>query len=128
MRRTLQVCQKRSLQSRGMSREQSKSIQRYSHTMLSQNLSLTLSLLSSLSLFLSLSLSLSLSQLLARYPKSVRILRAYGFFLEEIKNDMETAQLVYRSADELEEAKSRKHRVKSKTKQQKMKHTQSKSQ
>lgn len=47
----------------------------------------------------------------------MRILRAYGLFLEEIKNDMETAQLVYRSADELEEAKSRRHRAKGKDKQ-----------
>ena len=47
-------------------------------------------------------------KLLARYPKSVRVLRAYGVFLEEIKNDIELSQLAFRTSDDLEEELAKK--------------------
>eukprot|EP01116_Phalansterium_solitarium_P017031 TRINITY_DN4101_c0_g1_i5.p1 TRINITY_DN4101_c0_g1~~TRINITY_DN4101_c0_g1_i5.p1 ORF type:complete len:1760 (+),score=718.95 TRINITY_DN4101_c0_g1_i5:237-5516(+) len=43
------------------------------------------------------------AQMLMQFPKSARVLRAYGAFLEEIKNDIELAEMAFRSADMLEE-------------------------
>src|SRR5690348_11949345 len=49
-----------------------------------------------------------------RYPKSTRVLRAFGVFLEEIKNDIELSQMAFRTADEYEEEafklKKKKHK------------------
>ena len=41
---------------------------------------------------------------LVRYPKSSKLLRAYGKFLADMKNDPTTAQKYYTEAEKLEEA------------------------
>ncbi len=41
--------------------------------------------------------------LVRRYPSSVKLLRSYGRFLEEVKNDPWTAAKYYSEADKLEE-------------------------
>ena len=46
-------------------------------------------------------------QLLERYPKSVRILRAYAQFMEDILNDHTTADQYYYKADMIEDSKSK---------------------
>eukprot|EP01116_Phalansterium_solitarium_P000228 TRINITY_DN10134_c0_g2_i1.p1 TRINITY_DN10134_c0_g2~~TRINITY_DN10134_c0_g2_i1.p1 ORF type:complete len:1502 (-),score=473.50 TRINITY_DN10134_c0_g2_i1:59-4564(-) len=46
------------------------------------------------------------------YPKSPQVLRAYGVFLDEIKSDPELAQMAFRSADGLEDQKTRAHKHK----------------
>jgi len=35
------------------------------------------------------------TKLLTKFPKSARVLRAYGLFFEEIKNDVESAQVIH---------------------------------
>lgn len=45
-------------------------------------------------------------QLLDRYPKSIRILRAYGQFLEEVLQDTISADQYFARADVLEESKT----------------------
>ena len=47
--------------------------------------------------------------MLVSYPKNLQILRSYGTFLEEVKNDLEYSQMAFRTADELEEERSQKH-------------------
>lgn len=49
------------------------------------------------------------SSLFAKFPKVPRVLRAYGNFLEEIKNDTSKAQAMFRRADDIEEETSTKH-------------------
>ena len=55
-----------------------------------------------------------LPQLLIKYPKNVQVLRSYAVFLDEIRNDIEYSQLAFRTAEELEEERSRKQKKKSK--------------
>ncbi len=49
-------------------------------------------------------------KLLAKFPRNSQILRAYGSFLEEVKNDVEMSRTAYRMAEELEDEVSKKHR------------------
>eukprot|EP01116_Phalansterium_solitarium_P017036 TRINITY_DN4101_c0_g5_i1.p1 TRINITY_DN4101_c0_g5~~TRINITY_DN4101_c0_g5_i1.p1 ORF type:complete len:1724 (+),score=505.03 TRINITY_DN4101_c0_g5_i1:87-5258(+) len=49
-------------------------------------------------------------QMLQQFPKSARVLRAYGAFLEEIMNDAELAAVAYRGADALEEERTQQQR------------------
>lgn len=51
-----------------------------------------------------------LQKLVEKFPKSSRVLRAYGTFTEEIQKDTEKAKRLYRQADEVEEEKTKKHR------------------
>eukprot|EP01116_Phalansterium_solitarium_P017037 TRINITY_DN4101_c1_g1_i1.p1 TRINITY_DN4101_c1_g1~~TRINITY_DN4101_c1_g1_i1.p1 ORF type:complete len:1696 (-),score=422.37 TRINITY_DN4101_c1_g1_i1:277-5364(-) len=48
-------------------------------------------------------------QLIARYPKSSRVLRAYAVFMEECANDLEAAQSILLAAEMLDDARSRRH-------------------
>ena len=48
--------------------------------------------------------------MILKFPKNARVLRAYGSFLEDIKNDVELAQIAFRNADEIEEEKARQHK------------------
>eukprot|EP00741_Cyanophora_paradoxa_P000725 tig00000441_g698.t1 len=47
--------------------------------------------------------------LIEKYPRSIRLLRAYGSFVESVKNDPAAAESYYRRADAEEEEQSRKH-------------------
>eukprot|EP00741_Cyanophora_paradoxa_P024903 tig00000317_g24044.t1 len=49
----------------------------------------------------------NLKSLLSKYPRSIRILRAMGAFVEEVKNDALRAEEYYRLADAEEEDQSR---------------------
>ncbi|KAK9830511.1 hypothetical protein WJX72_012148 [[Myrmecia] bisecta] len=46
---------------------------------------------------------------LERYPKSIKLLRSYARFLEEVKNDPHAAQRVYREADKQEDLQQEAH-------------------
>lgn len=48
-----------------------------------------------------------LNNLLQAYPKNVTVLRTYANFLETIKQDKETAELMYAEADSHEEENTR---------------------
>jgi hypothetical protein len=54
-----------------------------------------------------------------KFSKSARVLRAYGVFLEEIKNDIELSQLCFRTADDIEEEQSKKKKKGSHSKKEK---------
>jgi hypothetical protein len=44
---------------------------------------------------------------LERYPKSVKLLRTYGRFLEDVKNDPWTASKYFNEAERLEDVQVR---------------------
>eukprot|EP01116_Phalansterium_solitarium_P005877 TRINITY_DN180_c0_g1_i6.p1 TRINITY_DN180_c0_g1~~TRINITY_DN180_c0_g1_i6.p1 ORF type:complete len:1582 (+),score=504.79 TRINITY_DN180_c0_g1_i6:156-4901(+) len=51
-------------------------------------------------------------KVLIQFPKKTRPLRAYGIFLEEVKNDFEAGQVCFRTADEIEKDRERQKRQK----------------
>lgn len=49
-------------------------------------------------------------QLLLKFPNSTRIIRHYAVFQEEVKNNIEYSQILFKTADAIEEELATKHR------------------
>eukprot|EP00824_Muranothrix_gubernata_P026587 TRINITY_DN941_c0_g1_i8.p1 TRINITY_DN941_c0_g1~~TRINITY_DN941_c0_g1_i8.p1 ORF type:complete len:1527 (-),score=344.29 TRINITY_DN941_c0_g1_i8:1089-5477(-) len=54
------------------------------------------------------------AKLISRFPNSVKVLREYGTFCSEVKNDQETSHQVFALADQLEEEQSKVGRTRTK--------------